>query len=101
LTVIAFAIMLAASVFLNSEVRILALLAGTAILLEGMTDYVRISFRVSEHTQYEVIIKAAAALILICLVIGVILLKLSLTQILLAYVVAYALGLLLAIRLLN
>ena len=101
LTVIAFACMILASVFLNPDIRILAILAGSAILLEGMTDYLRTSFRMTEHTQFEVIIKATTAIILIGLVAGGIVLKLSLTDILLGYIIAHLFGLLLSLRLID
>jgi len=99
LTVIAFACMILASIFLNQDIRTLAILAGLAILLEGMTDYLRTSFRMTEHTQFEAVIKATTAIILICLVAGGIVLKFSLTGILLGYIIAHFFGLLLALRL--
>lgn len=101
LTVIAFVCMIAAAAFLNPNIRILAILAGTAILLEGMTDYLRTSFRMSEHTQFEVVIKAATAIILIGLVICCIILKRSLTDILFGYIIAHLFGLLLSLRLID
>ena len=101
LTVIAFACMILASAFLNSNIRTLSILAGLAILLEGMTDYLRTSFRMTEHTQFEVIIKATAAVILISLVVSCILLKRSLTDILVGYIIAHLFGLLLSLRLID
>jgi len=98
---IAFMFMIAAAAFLNPNIRILAVLAGLAILLEGMTDYLRTSFRMTEHTQFEVIIKAATAIMLIGLVISCIILKRSLTDILLGYITAHLFGLLLSLRLIN
>lgn len=101
LTVIAFACMIAAAAFLNPNIRMLAVLAGLSILLEGMTDYLRTSFRMTEHTQFEVVVKAATALILIGLVISCILLKRSLTDILFGYIIAHLFGLLLSLRLID
>ena len=99
LTLIAFIFMLTAAFFLNPNIRTLAILAGAAILLEGMTDYLRTSFRVSEHTQFEVAIKGTAAVILLALVVSGIVLRFSLTGILLGYIVAHLFGLLLSLRL--
>ena len=101
LIVIAFACMMLASVFLNPDIRLLAMLAGLAILLEGMTDYLRTSFRITEHTQFETIIKATTAIILICLVAIGVVLKLSLTYILIGYIIAHLCGLLLSLRLIE
>jgi O-antigen/teichoic acid export membrane protein len=93
--------MILASAFLNPNIRTLAMLAGLAILLEGMTDYLRTSFRMTEHTQFEVVIKATTAIILIGLVIGCIILKRPLTDILLGYITAHFFGLLLSLRLID
>ena len=101
LSVLAFLSMVTVAVFLNPDIRVLAILAGTAILLEGMTDYLRTSFRMSEQSQFEVVIKATTAIILIGLVVCGIVLKLSLTYILLGYIIAHLSGLLLSLRLLE
>lgn len=101
LSVLAFLMMLAAAVFMSADIRNLAMLAGAAILLEGLTDYVRVSFRVSEHSQNEVVIKAVTALFLIVVVAGCILLKLPLAAILLGFCFANAFGLLLSLRLIG
>lgn len=101
LTIIAFACMIFASLFLNPDIRTLSLLAGAAIMLEGMTDYLRTSFRMSEHTQFEFIIKAATAMTLIILVICCILLHRSLTDILFGYIIAHLIGMLLSLRMSN
>jgi len=101
LTVTAFVCMIVAAFFLDSNIRILAILAGSAILLEGMTDYLRTSFRITEHTQFEVVIKATTAILLIGLVVTGIVLRLSLTYILLGYITAHLFGLLLSLRLLD
>jgi O-antigen/teichoic acid export membrane protein len=101
LTAIAFTLMIMASFFLERDIRLLSILAGIAILLDGLTDYLRIAFRISEHSQYEATIRAATALILIGLVICIILLKLSLLFILLGYISANLFGLLLSLRLID
>ncbi len=101
LTIIAFTCMMLASVFLNPAIRLLAILAGSAILLEGMTDYLRTSFRMTEHMQFEVVIKASTAILLIGLVAGGIALGFSLKGILLGYIVAHLCGLLLSLRLIK
>lgn len=99
LVVVAAAVMIMVSFCLDADIRLLAILAGLAILFEGMTDYLRISFRIAEQTQYEVIIKAVTAIILLALVFSVIFLKLSLIFILAGYVIASFCGLLLTLRL--
>ncbi|NVN99739.1 MAG: flippase [Geobacteraceae bacterium] len=101
LSVTACLIMSVVGAFLPPGIRILAMLAGVAILLEGMTDYLRIAFRASDRSQFEAVIKAVTALILIGLVICAVLLRLSLVHVLMGYIVAYSLGLILAIRLLD
>jgi O-antigen/teichoic acid export membrane protein len=101
LTVIAFLCMLVAAVFLDPDIRQLAMLAGSAILLEGMTDYLRVSFRMSEHAQYEVVIRVASATMVIVLVAGCVVLRLPLTYILLAFCIAHLFGLLLSLRLID
>lgn len=99
LVVAAAAVMIMVSFCLDTDIRLLALLAGLAILFEGMTDYLRISFRIAEQAQYEVIIKAVIAIILLTLVFSAIFLKLSLSFILAGYVIANFCGLLLTCRL--
>ena len=101
LTCVAFACMSSAAFFLGPDIRVPAMLAGTAILLEGMTDYLRVSFRMAEHAQYEVVVKAATAILLIVLVAGCIALGPTLTNVLVCFCIAHLLGLLLLLRLLG
>jgi O-antigen/teichoic acid export membrane protein len=100
LTGVACILMITASFFLERDIRLVSLLAGVAILLEGLADYVRTTFRVAEHMQYEAVIKAATSVVLIGLVICVIAMKLSLLFILFGYILANLFGLLLSLRIL-
>jgi O-antigen/teichoic acid export membrane protein len=101
LAFVAFALMLVAVLFLDPGIRMLSIFAGTAILLGGMTDHLRSLFRVSEHSQYEAIIKASSALTLLALVGCATFLKLSLIYICAGYILANILGLSLSLRLIN
>ncbi len=99
LSATAFAGMIAAAVFLDPAIRLSALLAGVAILLEGMTDYLRVSFRVSGHSHYEVVVKVAGATMVLVLVAGCAILRLPLTYVLAGFCAAHSLNLLLTLRL--
>jgi O-antigen/teichoic acid export membrane protein len=101
LTVFAFLCMVATTFFLGTDIRLLAILAGMAILLEGMTDYLRVSFRLSEHAQYEVVIKVAGAAMVIVLVAACLVLGLSLAYIVLGFCIAHLCNLLLSLRLID
>jgi O-antigen/teichoic acid export membrane protein len=101
LTIVAFVVMVVATAFLKPGIRIIAILAGVALLLEGLTDYLRISFRIIEHSQFEVIIKTATAILLIGLVACCIVLNLPLAAILIGFIMTNLVGLLLSFRLLD
>ncbi len=101
LAFVAFVFMLVVVFFLDPGIRMLSILAGTAILLGGITDHLRTLFRVSEHSQYEAVIKASTAITLLTLVSCAIFFKLSLTYICAGYILANIFGLSLSLRLIN
>lgn len=90
-------LMAAASCLVDAGIRLLAIVAGIAILIEGVTDYLRISFRVAEQTQYELLIRGGTATLLLAMVFAAIRLELSLNYVVAAYLAANLAGLLLTV----
>lgn len=99
LMLISFAFMAIAACLVDAPIRTIAVFAGVAILIDGMTDYLKITFRVAEQTQYELLIRGVSAILLLVLVVAAIRFGLSLPYVAAAYPAASCVGLLFTLRL--